>query len=399
MTAELGTPATRSGYDVVVIGGGVIGLALARRLAGRGARVAVLDRDRVGALASRASAGMLAPQPEAEAPDAFLELGLRARAAYRSFAGELEAETGRALDYREDGLLALSFSVDAETELARRSEWQRAAGLRVEELAPVEGLRRWPALELPVGGGREDAARFGEGRLFWFPDEAQVDAPRLVEALVESCRGRGVDLLLAAEAIGFARDGRRVRGVLLRDREIPGEIVVNAAGAWAGHVAAWLGETLPVEPVRGQMIAFRTAARPPRPIVAAEDAYSLIRTDGRLLVGATVERVGYESSTTAAGQRWLEARAAALAPESMGVVPDSRWAGLRPGTPDGRPILGFSAEAPNVYHAAGHYRNGILLAHATAELVCGALEGDRAAVAAAEPFSPARFGEVVGARE
>lgn len=372
----------------------MVGLAVAWALARAGWQVALLERDAPGGGASRAAAGMLAPRVEAREPDAFLELALAGRECFRRFVPELEEASGRSLDYREDGAIALAPDLDGEADLARRAEWQRAAGLPVEELDRQEAARRWPGLELapPPEGA---TPRFGEGRLFHFPDEAQVDGGRMVDALLEACAVAGVDVREGVEVQGLLRAGDRVRGVRTAHEDLACAWVVNAAGAWAGTVAGWAGESLPVEPVRGEMLAFATECRPPRPIVVAGDAYCLLRADGRLLVGATVERVGWDPSTTAAGQAWLQERAAALVPSLARLAPAGRWAGLRPGTPDDLPVLGPSAELEGLYHATGHFRNGILLAPITAGFTRADLEAEPASPLV-EPFRPARF--AAGAR-
>jgi glycine oxidase len=380
--------------DVVVIGAGAVGLAIARRLAGAGRSVAVLDREARGASASRAAAGMLAPRAEAREPGPFLDLTLASRRAFGAFAAELSEESAIAFDYREDGLVALGRDAEEESELARRAEWQRAAGFVVEELTGAEAAARWPELALPAAPRPGESRRFAEGRLFFFPDEAQVDADTLVDALLASCRARGVELRLGLEALGLRIEGGRVVAVRTPEGEIACELVVNAAGAWAGAVAGWAGEVLPVEPVRGELLAYATAFRTPRPVVAAGSAYALLRRGGRLLIGATVERAGFEARVTREGQAWLEAEAAALVPGLSAVPPAARWAGLRPGTPDDLPVIGFSPETEGLYHAAGHFRNGILLAPATAELALAEIDAGTNADASA--FSPERFAAAQG---
>jgi glycine oxidase len=378
-------------YDTLIIGAGVIGLSIAWAQARSGRRVAVLERETRPGAASRAAAGMLAPQAEAGAPDAFFELALRGRARFAGFAALLQDETGHCIDYRRDGLIAFAFDVDEESELARRAEWQHAAGLAVEELTRGEVGKRWPELELPETGALGDAPDFAEGRLFYFPEEAQVDGELLMEALVEACRRAGAEVWWGADARALSIEGNRVQAVRLETGELSCEVLVNAAGAWAGRIAAWAGEPLPVSPVRGQMLAFATDLRPPRPIVVDGQAYSLLRRSRSLLVGATVERQGYDSATTAEGRTWLEARAAALVPGLAGQQPTAHWAGLRPGTPDDLPILGFSREVRNLYHATGHFRNGLLLAPVTADLACAALNGEAEDEEAVAAFAPSRF--------
>ncbi len=385
--------------DVVVIGAGVVGLALARGLAGAGRRVIVLDREVRGAAASRAAAGMLAPRAEAGEPGLFFDVALASRRAFTPFAAELAVESGLELDYREDGLVALGLDVEEESELARRAEWQRAAGLAVEELTRAEAASRWPELVLPAAAPPGESPHFAEGRLFFFPDEAQVDPEQLVEALLASCRRRGVELLLGVEARGLRLERGRVEAVRVAGGEIACGLAIDAAGAWSGTVAGWAGETLPVEPVRGELLAFGTDLSVPRPIVTAGPAYALLREGGRLLVGATVERAaGFEAAPTPAGQAWLEAEAVALVPPLAGRLPAARWAGLRPGTPDGLPVIGFSTQVENLYHATGHFRNGILLAPVTAELALRDLEEAPGPVPAPGPFAPERFAAVGGGR-
>jgi glycine oxidase len=383
---------------VVVIGAGVVGLALARRVAEMGRRVVVLDRDARGAAASRAAAGMLAPRFEAREPGPFFELALASRRAFGAFVRELVVESGVDVDYREDGLIALGLDADEETELARRAEWQRAAGLAIEELTRTEAASRWPELVLPAAPPTGESARFAEGRLFFFPDEAQVDAERLVDALLASCRKRRVELALGVGAEGFQTEGDRVTAVRIPDGEIGCGLVVNAAGAWAGTVAGWVGEALPVEPVRGELLAFATELRTPRPIVSAGSAYALLREGGHLVVGATVERAGFDSAPTPAGQAWLEAEAVVLVPSLAGRRPAARWAGLRPGTPDDLPVIGFSTAVENLYHATGHFRNGILLAPASAELALADLGGSTTGPTIPGPFAPERFAASGGLR-
>lgn len=378
------------GVDAIVIGAGAIGLAVARELAAGGRRVAVLERDARGGQASRAAAGMLAPQVEAEAPGELFALAVAARERFAPFAQELAEQTGLPLDYRADGLIASAFEVEEESELARRAEWQRAAGQRVEEITRAEAHARWPALELPRTA-LAAAPRFAEGRLFHFPDEAQVDTGLLLDALDAAAAAAGVELHRGREARGLIVKGDAVRGVRLDGGEVGCELVVNAAGCWAGRVAAWVGELLPVEPVRGEMLSYPVEHCPPCPIVVGGGAYVLLRAGGRLLVGATAERVGYEASPTAAGAAWLADRGVALRPALAGQPPSAHWAGLRPATPDGLPILGFSSDARGLYHATGHYRTGILLAPVTADLVNRAVAGDPAAAAATAPFDPGRF--------
>ena len=377
--------------DVVVIGAGAVGLAVARRLAAAGLGVIVLERDPAGAAASRVAAGMLVPRVEARAPGPFFELGLGARDGFPAFAAAVEEESGLRVDCRRDGLLAVPLDEEEETELARRFEWQRAAGLPVEELTRAEAAARWPGLELAPPWSGDEAPAFAEGRVFFLSDEAQVDGARLVEALLAACRRGGVDVRRGIAATGLSLERGRVRAVLAGDAAIPCGLVVNAAGAWAGTVAGWAGERLPVEPVRGEILGYETDLAPPHPVITSGQAYGLLRLDGRFLVGATVARDGWDATVTPTGQAWLEERAPSLRPDLARRRPVERRAGLRPGTPDHLPVIGFSRDTAGLFHAAGHYRNGILLAPVTAELAARAVAGEPAVGAEIAAFDPGRF--------
>jgi glycine oxidase len=362
-----------SRFDCLVIGGGAVGLACALSLRARGRSVAVVERGPLGGAASSAAGGILAPQCEAHGPGPMLELCLRSRSLWPAFAARLEAESGVDVAYLADGTVGLAVDETEAAALARRIEWQRAAGLAVEPLA-VAGLR---ALE-PALGEAVLAARF--------PGDHQVDNLRVVRALAEAVRRAGV-AVLAAEALALAERGGRIVGVELTTGVEPADEVVLAGGSWSALVGGGLPRHT-VEPVRGQMLELAFAP-PIRHVVFGDGGYLVPRRDGRLLCGSTEERVGFELAVTDEGQARLRRRLARLCPGLAGVATARSWSGLRPGTPDGLPLLGPAA-IPGLHVATGHYRNGILLLPITAAIVAASVSGGPMPLPL-EPFSPTRF--------
>jgi len=344
--------------DVLVVGGGLIGCAIAAELAGRGVDVTVLDRDEPGAEASGAAAGMLTPQSEAPTRDAFFDLAIESRGMYPGWIARLSDETGMDSGYRRCGFLHCRFA----GENAGDFEWQRALGLRVvaesgEALAARTGGRLSPE----VSGA------------FFFPDEAVVDPRLLTRAAWLSALRRGARVRTQVAVLGFVIEKGICRGVETSEGRVAAGAVVDAAGAWAAFEGA-LPLRLPIEPVRGQIVALRLPAPPFDPLVAASDVYLVPRTDGTVLLGATVERVGFHKAVTADGVARLIGAAARLMPSLGNAVFAGAWSGLRPATPDALPVLGASAVS-GLYFAAGHHRNGILLAPVTAAVVSDLLTG------------------------
>lgn len=368
--------------DVVVIGAGVVGLSAARALAARGARVEVVESRAVGAEASSAAAGMLAPQAEAHEGSPLLPLALRARDRHLTLAAELRRETGVDVGLSETGLLEVAFTSDDERALSARGAWQRAQGLPVEVLDAAEVRALEPAVAGSVRGGLSLA---GDRRL---------DSRSLVRALAASASALGVRIVTGRPVAGLASSGGRVTGVHVGGTTVAAPLVVNAAGAWAGELA---GDPAPppVEPVRGQLVAFDVTPPLLRRVLASPRGYLVPRPDGRLVAGSTAERVGFDRSVTAAGLRAVIEIALELAPSLADARVVDAWAGLRPGTPDGLPVIGPGALA-GLWHAGGLYRNGILLGPLVGELVaalcCGESVGSDLAAFAPDRFAAAGRG-------
>ncbi|TVP53540.1 MAG: glycine oxidase ThiO [Gemmatimonadales bacterium] len=349
--------------DLIIVGGGIIGLSTAREAAIRGLSVTLLERGRPGREASWAAAGMLSPLAEASADGPFLDFALASLRRYRSWVAAIEEESGRTVEYRESGKLRLALSVRERGLLEQRREWASARGLHARWFEPAELREKEPGLSLSVQGA------------LLIEEDFRVDNRRLAEALVEAAREAGVRIQSGVEVEAIEHRGGRVLGVRTAEGDsISGDRVLIAAGAWSGALQG-LPRPIAVTPVRGQMLALGTEGPFSERVLESEEVYLIPRDDGRLLVGATVEEVGFEPGITAAGIRSLLEGALRLVP-GLGSAPIVEfWSGFRPGTPDGHPILGPSPEVDGLFWATGHFRNGILLAPLTAVVLAAAIAG------------------------
>lgn len=362
--------------DVAVVGAGLIGLAVAFELAGRGATVRVYDRAEPGHAASWAGAGMLAPYSEAAADEVLLELCAASLAEYPRFvdrvrdAGDVDARL------HLDGIVHAAFDEAHFQQLQQRVASLRERGIACDLLTRSQSLAAEPWLGADTVGA---IVVGGEG---------SVDNRRLGRALTAACHARGVSIV-RAQTLRVECDQRRVLGVRSDVGFSAAGAVVNACGAWAGRVEGIPHHSLPaVEPVKGQMLALEVPVGFVRRTTWVPSAYLVPRDDGRLLVGATVERAGFDTRVTAQAVNELLRAALGGAPALGAFTISETWAGLRPGTPDGRPFIGPTL-VDGLFVASGHYRNGILLAPITARLVADAIEGR--GVDTLTPFLPIRF--------
>ena len=358
--------------DVLIVGGGIIGMSIAWRAHQGGMTVAVLERDTVGQATSRVAAGMLAPVVEVEFGEAgrrLLELGLRSAEMWPAFAADLEASTNASLGLMRTGTLLVARDDDDARELERQLAFRRSLGLPVERLRPSEAREREPALAPTVRLALEA------------PDDHSVDPRRVVAALRMACESAGVQLREHTSVARVELDGagERVTGVRLRDGErVSAGYVVLAAGPWSGQIEGLSATArVPVRPVKGQILRLRDPSGPGllRRVVRFGRGYLVPRKDGRHVLGATVEERGFELAPTAGGIYELLRDAHELVPGVSDLEIEELSVGLRPGTPDNGPTIG-PASVKGLIWATGHYRNGILLAPLTAELVADLLIGD-----------------------
>lgn len=361
--------------DIIVVGAGVIGSAVAFALARMGARVLLIERDRVGAHASAASAGMLTPIVEAESAEDVDPLALEALEILPALVEELRELSGIDPELSRCGVLRVAGAEDA-TDLRARAarlskldcEWLDTRAVREVEPRLAPGI---------------------EGAL-WSPREARLDPASLTRAYAAAAARRGARLELGTRVTGLLRDGAHVTGVCTPSGDLAASQVVICSGAWASECETWVGVTLPVEPVRGQMVALETPDPPLRSIVWGPNAYLVPR--GRLLrIGATVERVGFDVRCTAGGVSSLLSAASDLIPVLADCRFENAWAGLRPATPDGLPLIGPVPDREGLFVAVGHYRMGILLSGLTALAVADRILAGKT-TPGFERFDPARFG-------
>jgi glycine oxidase len=379
--------AQQSSPDLVVVGGGVIGLAVAWRSAQRGLRTLVLERERAGAGASGVAAGMLAPVSEAAFGEHdLLALNLESARRWPAFAGELAAATGRDPGHRACGTLLAARDADAAAALERELVYRESLGLAVERMLPSRARELEPALAPTL---RAAAVA---------PDDHAVDPRSLLGALATAVRGAGGELREGAEVVEVLASGDRATGVALAGGErIAAGAVVVAAGAWAAGLPGLPDAArIPVRPVKGQLLRLRDPAGPGLldRVLRTEDVYLVPRGDGRYVLGATVEERGFDETVTAGAVHDLLRDAVEVLPGIVELELEEASAGLRPGTPDNAPVIGPGA-LDGLHWATGHYRHGMLLAPLTADLVADAVAGGPLPELATAA-SPARFGS--GAR-
>ncbi len=364
--------------EVLIIGGGVIGLSIARELHKKGvAEITILERGRVGREASFAAAGMLAAQAEADRDDDFFQLCNDSNKLYPAFARELFSETGIDIELEQSGTLYLAFSESDVRAIRHRFDWQRKAHLEVEHWS-AENVRKFEPFVSP--DVRE---------ALFFPNDRQVENRKLLAALNKYAALNCIEIIENAAVERLLIENGKVSGAAAGERKFTAKTVVLATGAWTSLIETG-GFPLPkVKPVRGQILTFQTAKRLFQRVLNSPRGYLVPRLDGRILCGATVEEVGFDVGTTAAGIAFLRANALEIAPSLVNLKVTDKWAGLRPCAADGLPVLGAFPEIENLLTATAHYRSGILLAPLTAKIIADAIAGGESKYL--KSFSPRRF--------
>jgi glycine oxidase len=368
--------------ELVVVGGGIIGLAVAWRARQAGLEVCLIERGEPGAGTSHVAAGMLAPVAEVEfgaAGQKLLELGLRSAAAWPAFAAELERASGLQIPLRRTGTLLIARDQDEALELERQLEFRRSLGLAVERLRASEAREREPALAPTLRLALEA------------PEDHAVDPRPVLAALRLACAAAGVEIREQTAVARVLVEHGRICGLeLAGGQTLTAATVVLAAGPWTAELGGLEDALIPVRPVKGQILRLRDPQGPGllSRVIRFEGGYLVPRGDGRYVLGATVEERGFELQATAGGVYELLREAHELLPGIAELEIEELSVGLRPGTPDNAPAIGRGAIEGLIW-ATGHHRNGILLAPLTAELVTGLLDGSGQEVPAA--CDPARF--------
>jgi len=363
--------------DVLIIGAGIMGTSAAWELARHGVQCLVLERSVPGAEASSAAAGILGAQAEAHAPGPMAELCLQSRARYAKFAATLGKETRIDVGYRECGVLRVGFERAALSKLVQSSAWQSKQRLSVEKLASRALAALEPALSPKLAGGVR------------FAGDSRIDPKALLRALHIAALARGARFQSGAFVRRVALEDGRAVGVVLDDgSELRARNVVVAAGSWTTLIDGIGVPAGRVIPARGQIVEVELPTPPLSHVVFGPGAYLVPRDDGRVLIGSTLEFVGYEREVTAGAVRDLLLHATALVPALERAALRATWSNFRPYTKDELPLLG-ATQIPGLFLSTGHYRNGILLAPISAEIVRTAVLGQRAPLPL-EAFSPGR---------
>lgn len=371
----------RKNQEILIIGGGVIGLSLALELHKKGAgRITILERGKIGQESSFAAAGILAPHAEAEKQDDFYHFCDESKNLYADFAEQLLAETGVDIELDCSGTLYLAFSETDAAEIRHRFAWQKKAGLNVELLSAEETRKTEPFVS-------PDARE-----ALFFPHDWQVENRRLLAALQKYAALNSVEIVENAEVRNLLIEKGKVVGAETSDEKFFAGTVVLATGAWTSLIESGENDFSlpPVEPVRGQILSFRTAKRLFSKVIYSPRGYLVPRRDGRILIGATVEAVGFDKSVTKSGIDFLSEIALEISPSLANLEIFDKWAGLRPASADGLPIIGAFPETKNLFIATAHFRNGILLAPLTAKILADKIV-ENSDSKYLEIYSPKRF--------
>lgn len=379
-------------WDVIIVGGGVIGASAAFELAAEKLRVAIVDRQQPGREASWAAGGMLSPAPHAPQDIPLVPFAKESLGLYPEFVRAVEEASGKSAGFKRAGTLEIFFTPQGETERDKMTAEHRRLGLAAEPVS-LEDARKLESAFSP-------AARAAA----WLPEECTVEPRMLMDTLLEAARRRGVEIRAGCRVTSLLCERGRCVGVAAGGEKIAAGHVVIAAGCHSGSIgvpdeitremahADGFARYAPTRPVRGQIVALRGHTGVPlRKVLRSEQGYLVPQHDGRILAGSTLEEAGFQKHVTAQGIRKILAGALEMMPALEDAEIIETWAGLRPGTPDDLPIIG-PTEIEDLFAATGHFRNGILLAPATASLIREWITRRQAVrYGEREKFSPLRF--------
>jgi glycine oxidase len=370
--------------EIVVVGAGIVGCAIAYELARRGASVVVIDDRAPGMGATQASAGILAPFIEARDEGPLLELTARSLGLFDEFISRLSSDSQSTVAYERNGTLDVALDPDSFATLQQTHQRLTNRGVESDLLDAARAHQCEPHLSSGALGG------------LLIPRHGFVAASELTQALAAGARRFGATFLSSGRVTRVTPAGRQLACQFggSNSQSLRGDIVVIASGSWAGEIRIdGVNDSLPVRPVRGQLLHLRWSGQRLRRILWSERCYIVPWQDGTVLVGATEEDAGFDERTTLAGIQDLIDAACELLPHAWTASLLAAKVGLRPATPDHVPIIGWSSRVPNLMYATGHFRNGILLAPLTAELAARAIL-DGGTDPLLELTRPERFGEV-----
>jgi len=347
-----------SAARVAIIGGGIIGSLTAWRLKQQGMEPVIVERGCLGREASWAGAGILCPIQPWLYPDAFTRLIDASLALYPALQDELTARTGMSPEWLKSGLMVPFFPDDEVNHKQAALDWSQRFNWQVEDLDTEQARQHEPLLAADT-----------DGALLW-PEVAQVRNPRLLQAVQAVLKQEKIEMREQAEVVGLLETAGRVSGVKLAGGDtVHADAVLVAAGSWSGALSESLGFSIPVQPVKGQIVLLKTEPGSLKHIVKHDRAYFVPRADGRILVGASMEMVGFSVGNTPNEVNALLNALSRLLPGLADAPIEQQWMGFRPGSPDGLPFLGPVQTRPGLWVASGHYRNGVALAPITAHII------------------------------
>ncbi|MBV9885055.1 MAG: glycine oxidase ThiO [Acidobacteria bacterium] len=342
-------------FDVAIAGAGIIGSSIAFELAQAGLKVALFDRNEPGREASWASAGILSPAPESPAMIAMVPIAKASMNLYPALVVNVEEISGEKVGFRPKGTIDVFFGRDAISDLSTLIALHHGMGLKAEPLRPEDARELEPSLspELEAAALR--------------PDEASIDNRAFTHAMLSAAKNSGVEVFAGTSVKGIVKEGHRCTGLKVGNEAISSKWTVIAAGCFSAEIEG-VKEFAPVRPAKGQMVSLRADGLEIERVIWGEKIYIVPRNDGRILVGATVEYVGFDKQVTAGGVEKILSAAIEVIPEFADARVEETWAGLRPDSPDHLPILG-PTDIDGLVIATGHFRSGILLTPITARLV------------------------------
>ncbi len=354
----------KSSDRIVIAGGGIIGCAIAYYLGLKGVKSTVIERRDVGCEASSAAAGGLWPQAESSRPGIFMDLCLAGNAMFEELSRQLELD----IEFRPSGLLHVVEDEQDREEAEKLMEWQLDSGLKVDWLDASETLKLEPSLSEDIMGS------------LYFPDDNHLNPLSLTRAFAVGAKKLGAEISTGTSVTGIKTVSGRVSSLVTDRGEIGADIIINAAGCWAGQVGAMVDMEVPVEPVRGQIILSEPLPPLFKRCIVTRDVYIIQKPRGNVVVGSTREFVGYDKSVTPEAIHQLHRGAVKAIPRLKSVSFIRAWAGLRPYTPDEIPIMGASDGPEGFLLATGHFRNGILLSAITGKLMSELITDGKASI-------------------